>query len=412
MKNNKLIDAVIGVLIIFRLAVTLMPYVSSHSNNFLNMGSFFLLFFLLIIQIGIDKSAKFVSQYTPIFLICFLNIFVSIVRGESVIVSLYQFFLLLIWPLIIKYFSLGTSQKKLQFILVITLICYVITCITTYWGNSIYEEASRNMANGRFAENNPDLMNLYYSLNIGTYSFIYSLTILSPLVLYLFKDQPKYRLFSVIVSVAFLAVIVKTGFTTALLIYLISLAVLVLPHSFSMKDILKTGLLFLLIILVMAPVVAEVLGFISDSVGSEDVKDRITSLNIFLNHRTVEQGSDFESRLSLWQQSIEIFINSFPFGSLDKYGGHSLIFDNMARYGIIGIMCMIAVFRRTYKMCVRCYKQDFVYGYALFAYLINFIQCIINPSFDYFVMTFMIPLFALCFQQNDNRLNKYKIDFT
>ena len=76
-----------------------------------------------------------------------------------------------------------------------------------------------------------------------------------------------------------------------------------------------------------------------------------------------------------------------------KYiGGHSFILDSMARFGILGFLAIVWMFKRLYRIFILPYGKRPEYIYILTVFLLNIIQCMINTISIEFVFVFLIPL--------------------
>ncbi len=404
-QNNRL-DTLIEVLVLFRLAVTIMPVVGLYSNSLINIGTFVLLYACLIIGLGGEKAYSIIVSCVPIFLISILYLFSSIIEGESFFGSLYELFMNLQWPLVCVYIIRSQKWKMTKRILIYVLSFYVITSFTTYIGSNMFEGAARHMSNGHFAEENPDLMNLYYSYNIGTFTFIYSLVILFPLLLYLLRNTNKGGRWLSILSIIFVfTVIIKTEYTTAILLLLSCFVLLLLPKTFSKNKLFSILLLSVIVVLVSAPLLSGLMELIASMAGSEQVEERLSAVSVFRSSKIIDDSNDFGQRMLLWQESLDVFSSNIMFGSSGRNGGHSFVFDNMARFGIIGLVSIFIVFSRMYKQSFKSYKSYAVYGYCLYAFIINIAQCILNPVINYIAFTFIIPLFCFYFSRIEDERN-------
>lgn len=404
-KRYSLGDFLIEALILFRIAVTIMPAVGYYTNSIINIGTFLLIYILLLFRLGLDVFLNKIITFIPVFVISFFVLVVSFVKGESILGGVYEIFIGVLWPLILVFLCRHNDSNMTKRILIYVLLCYLITSITTSIGCNIYEGAARHMSNGRFAETNPDLMALYTAFNIGTFSFIYSVVILFPLILYILKAHVTNIFVSISIIVVFSAVIVITEYTTALLLFMSSFILLLLPKGFKKEQLFGLVSVLLFVLVLFAPILPAIMGFISEMMGSEQVAERLGSISDLWTQRQVDSDSDFSYRIELWSQSLNIFLTSFPIGSGDKSGGHSFVFDNMARYGVLGLLATIFVFRQFYKRFIKWFSSSDVYGYALYAFILNLIECVVNPGNEYFAFTFVIPLFCFYFSRRESNLD-------
>lgn len=397
-KNNSTFVFLLEALLFFRLAVTIMPAVGFYSNSFINIGTF-LLIYLLLFAYARGNTIEELIKYVPIFLFGIYGIIVLAINNESVFDGIYELFMALQWPLAFIIVAKKKDYRLIRRLLIYVLAFYLITCITTYIGNDIFKGAARHMSNGNFANENKELMALYQSYNMGTFSFVYTIVILFPLILYMLRCYGKKRLHYFIIGLVVVAVIIKTEYTTALILLLSSFMLFLLPKNFSFRQLTLLSIGFVVIVLAYSTLLPSILRLIAEFSGSEQVAERLTSISEVRTGGGLDDNSDLSQRVELWTESWKLFTNNLLLGTGNESGGHSFILDNMAKYGLLGFISVIIVFRKMFKMCVKKYKSYEVYGYALFALIINVTQCLLNPVMNYFAFTFVIPLFCVYFMK-------------
>ena len=157
----------------------------------------------------------------------------------------------------------------------------------------------------------------------------------------------------------------------------------------------------LIITLLSLPLIGGIMNFIASEIGSEQISQRFSELSMSLHGQQLEEDSDFGTRLFLWSKSIKTFFENFFTGvyfttdvnDTHKYiGGHSFILDSMARFGILGFLAIVWMFKRLYRIFILPYGKRPEYIYILTVFLLNIIQCMINTISIEFVFVFLIPL--------------------
>jgi hypothetical protein len=107
-----------------------------------------------------------------------------------------------------------------------------------------------------------------------------------------------------------------------------------------------------------------------------------------------------DAREEKYRKSISSFINN-PVGNWNfaSSGGHSYIFDTLAKYGILGLLLLIISFKIIYANYVKPLQSSYVYGYAIISFLIFIFLATLNPKVFTNFMLFVLPLYAFLLPQ-------------
>lgn len=344
-----------------------LPIMNSFSSLF-RVG--YTVFFIGIFYITVFMKSR--ESFIKIFVntvIVFIFIFFSYISQWAMITSFFQqmYFLYLFWvPYIIMLYVLEKNDTKLyKLILKTVLIFFIITCITTIRGISIYPMASRFLATGQSELYNLDM---FYRMNIGGYAFIYSLVLFIPTIIYLFKNNKKYRIISLMILILFLITILQSQYTIALILSLPSLSLLFLRKIRILQVLGLILFIYCIIYLVFQSNISEVLFNVSNLLiteGFDFLGTRFNQLAEYLS-LNLSQVSDEFLRIILYKKSILTFLSKPIFGNLlaqdyNSIGGHSSLFDTLASLGLFGIVFLIYFFGVFYKKI----RRNF-YGYRLF----------------------------------------------
>ena len=180
--------------------------------------------FLLLGRSG-KKSFR---EIFPVFLIPILDIIINMGGGLiSVFQQISGLLQKMILPLAVLYLYSTHNLKMAKIILCSYLVINFITCLTTYYGCLLFPGASRDLTVGD-AIYNPYYY-MYQGLNIGGFSFVYSMVLLSVLCIYTIKNfyqLIKGKLLLLLSSIYLIAiglVVVGTEFTMALLMFILLL---------------------------------------------------------------------------------------------------------------------------------------------------------------------------------------------
>lgn len=210
----------------------------------------------------------------------------------------------------------------------------ILTIVTTVIGNILYNHSSRLLAGAASREQR----SLFYKHNIGGYSFIYSLPVLVPYLLYLLDCRKRKFVSFLLVILAIVCV-----FISEYAICILGLAFGILMY-YVFKSKHKIVLVFVAVVLFFV---------ISDS---KLLYDILTDITRFLNYYRITiladrvglirdfvmdnaYKNDLLIRDLLYQTSEDIFMSRPIFGCLFNpisVGGHSEVRDILAGTGVVG----------------------------------------------------------------------------
>lgn len=404
MKNN-IIITILSVLYLLHMV----PALGYRYPSILYAVLVISLFLLLTYKVGF----KGIVTIIPIFFIPILDIFIK-TSGYSIYIVFQQLsgvIQSLILPLLCIYIIKFRKNKLGKLLFFTYFVIILITCITSYIGYKIFPDASRELAFYDRIES--DLLYAYLNANIGGFSFIYSITILSVLLIYTTKNYTLRKGIVGIISVTSLLitglVIYKSQYTTAIIIYILSLILLLVNHKFGIKHMVILTIFGLLFVGVFNNSISVGLMKISEMVESASVSQRFYDLSQYIIGGHTSINSDLDARSYLYMKSINTFINK-PLGSWNNNdnGGHSFIFDSAARYGIWGIILLMIMIIKLYKLYIRPLKNNTIYGYALIMYIIFMILAILNPHIFTDVLMFVLPLYHFLYSHNNIHIDNYK----
>jgi hypothetical protein len=294
-----------------------------------------------------------------------------------------------------------TGDVKSYKILFWAVACsYTLTALTTYIGCVTYPGAARDLAMPEEMIGS-DVYSLYKKANIGNLSFTYSLLFIIPLLIYMVKSRICRRIESVSMLIIVSISILKTEYTTALLLMVLCFILFFLPNKLNIGSLISIVALMLVIFLLAKPFIGELLLHASSHFesSSSTISVRLYDLGILLsNDLNAVNGGDIWSRYELYNQSIQEFFHSPLWGGSNNVGGHSLLFDSLGRFGLIGLVALILMYKKVFSLFFSPYSNNPYYGYMLFSFLIVIILAVLNPKDNLGVITFTIPLFALYFK--------------
>lgn len=342
-----------------------------------------MLFLLLTVFVIIGKNFElYFASVLPIFGYHLLTL---ITKTESVALWCYQGLLLLI-PIILGVFVVYFSQRDIEKIMKVMLLSLGVTAITTMIGVYNYPSASRYLATVSDANDSFNVLLEWH--NVGGYQFVYTLVLLYPMWIFLYKRRRfgKITLCIGIAVVFFTAVL--TEYTTAFLLLIVSSMLLLFKRDVKTRDIVLFAVFLLVAALFMQNLLTTGLQWLGDVINSKTMSARILALS----GGTAGLENFEDNRYLLYQNSLYKFIDSPIIGNMfsDTHtsGGHSAILDTLAQFGLVGGFLVILFYKKIYKLFYKPFEECEGYGF----YLWTFIQAVILSTLN---TGFWIPVISL-----------------
>lgn len=379
------------VAILIRIVISYVPIYQHSASTMVNMGSFFIIYIGLCSEKNFQKNF---SKHWPICSLLILSALYSVFSAEgSIGVELYGFFQLMIWPLSGCFILNNFSKKQIKYILYAVGIVFAITLYTTCIGCIEFPNAARMLASSK--EENKELELLYHSLNIGGFMFVYTVILIAPLLVYLYKYNIVNKFIVIPIYASLFFLVITTEYTTALLF-----VAMITSLFFLSKDyVFKKNHLYIVailsgIILLFGNQISSVFSSLAGVFESESISDRFNEMSTAMSGGNLDDSSDLNQRNLAWSTSLNLFFNNIIFGDGKIYGGgHSYLLDTLAHYGLIGLGFLIAIFKRMYNVYIAPYENTGVYVFVLALYILNLMQCFLNTTNSIFMLCFILPLF-------------------
>lgn len=395
----------ITAILFFIIAFLISPFVARIISRYLTTYTFMILAAVTVFYVMVDKK-----EYRGAFL-CIL-IFLSIMFMFEWITHTYDFSETMLWGyrflLFILPLSLGDYLCKDDYLCdrcnYYLWIVLIITSITTIIGSIRYPEASRWLAT--VDEANNVLKTRYDMANIGGYEFVYTVTLLYPLVVYSWKRKrlPWYLAFTIMSL--FFGVALFTEYTTATLLCSVSTITVFVKKTTSVKRVLCILLVILLAFYFIAPLASSLLIWLSNIVDSPIISERLNA--IALGSNGIQESEDGAARLRRYQMSIDSFFSSPIWGGAwEKLptGGHSFILDFLGMYGAIGMFLLLLFYTSAFILFYREWVHR-EYGICIiWFFLQTVILSLLNAGMWIQVLTLFGPVILHCI---NHPLNKTK----
>ena len=383
-------NAVLVFFLTLFIAYTVMPVVSLLVPAYVRIGLLLINVILLASDAGLSMFFRYLGKLVPIYIIAFFNLTQSFISGADIIYSLYDISGSIIISCAGLHLLDDGKEKTLSRILFVVIVINVITIITTIYGNTVYPAASRQLATGMTGES--VLYNQYRAMNIGGFGFVYDLVLPTAILPFVFKQTKttskvlSISLYSLILYCAFI-----TQYTTATLFVLFFGVFFFLRRMRNFGNAARATIILAVLFVLLAPVIFL---FLSSSVESDIMSARLGELGSVFSGEGINDDSDASSRLELYMLSLGQFLSSPLIGVGTGGGGHSFILDNMAKYGIFGLLALFFMIRAVFKLYIVPFKTSSFYGYLLFGFLSYITLLFLNPFPMYMSVTFLLPLIS------------------
>ena len=398
-KQKTKVPFLFSALLVFILIHSYVPFVGFYTPAVAYAGVIALTYAVAFVVMGGNKLFKLLFTVLPLFLVDVLEILHHAISGQGgSFTELYGLAQNLL-PAVCTLFILEKREAKLARILLgILFICCFITSVTTYFGCLAFPNASRDLAT-TIRGDDIALYATYMQLNIGGFSFIYTITLLIPIVIYLTKNRNLNIILAIAMVVVFIFAIRQSEYTTALLLSVIGLLSFFLPAKMERKKMRRFMVLIVISGIVLFELVPPVLRFAASSVESEQVSSRLNDLAVVASGEEagVSADSDMSSRQTNFQQSWDSFVNSsfLGGGSQAKVGGHSYFLDTLGLYGILGLILLIVMYLKLFRLYYKPYRTMPWYGCAILILFLAVLQAAINTGNSFPFMCLVLPLFYL-----------------
>ena len=403
--GSSLSNILLGLLIAYRVLVSFIPALGYYSPTSINIASVLLLYVLVFSMMGIQKSLRTLGRYLPLFFMLIVDLLFGYQgKMSSLAVFVYLIMQALLWPLLVEGLKAGDYRKLARNILVLIVISYIITSVTTIVGNIAYPGASRALAR-LAAQDDAETAYMYQSFNIGGVEFVYQLVLLVPLLIYVIRCSKFWgKLLAVAILVIFAAVIYISEYTTALIFALLAFILFLIPKGFSSKQLLRMGIVVALIAFVLVYVI-DIFSIVSNLVEGSGVAERLQDVSNMVHGKKIDSSGDLDARGSLWSESVNNFLSS-PIWGTGKSGGHSYLLDHLGMFGLIGALLQYVLFKKMNVLAIRPYKGSPFYITLLVVFLMELGLTMFNAYTHIVIFTVVIPLFCYVFSPkntiNDN----------
>jgi hypothetical protein len=280
-------------------------------------------------------------------------------HGSGLNYGIYSNFVLTVIPLLVFHFSVWNGRlRELRLLVIFVLVCIACSAAMTFMGLQDLDIGARVLTGA--SNINADLYTIRdaFEAGIGSYGHIYGMGLLIFPIMYCAKFMPV--LMKILVAglvFMFLMTVYRAAFSILMIgLFLAGLLYLVTRLGVRLGVLKIVGAVA---VAVFVTVVAnpEVLSFLNsplqrlgEMTNRMEYQSRIDSI---LDMISGDQNTYASFRASLYWKSWRIFLKK-PFFGIGNYhtlnsemldaGGHSMVFDTLAVWGIFGLSVYILIF--------------------------------------------------------------------
>lgn len=299
------------------------------------------------------------------------------------------------------YLHYKKDYNTLGKIALVSLVCLIIASIQTYSGLLRYPNAARGLAGG-LVVNNPGLVNLYRSLGIGGFGFVYAATIiLICLIFILLKGgrdvDMKYRLLCLTALVVMSLMIIKASYALSILLIAISIPLIITVKRRSTLIIMVLGAVFLLLFPIQ--IIGEgLLQFANLFENNATLFKRFSLVAAIFLPDAGDAGNIV--RIDLYLASVRTFLKHPLFGvygplggdanpkSLQVIGHHSGWIDMLGFYGLFTGIPLFWSIREHMRKNLVFFRESRYYYLLLISGFVFVFMGVLNPNITVFEIGF------------------------
>lgn len=384
MRKKHVLDNLIIMLVLGLLIFHTFTFFQNFYNYFTTLAVFVVVFILSIIK---TRGYVKISKKNSVLFLCIMIFVLSIIgiffKDMDLTYMVGAYLPYAIWPILYAITEpLLTQKKKRSFLLTFALFLTVSVVA------SLSVLITDNDAARLLAGTAKDAVRYeYYSRGVGGYGFVYGCVFLI-FGLSIWADKEKrepIRVLLWILITLMLVMILFSSYTIAVLFALIILVLSVYSRS-KRKEATAILVIFLLMAFLLMGPILTVMHNVAQRIGLDWIVKRTAQLI------DAQKTGAFEelSRIKLYRESIDIFIKNIWFGGTHT-GGHSMMLDHLAQYGLLGGLFSFSFFRVLHKLGEKKGKRiRAIYWVFIGLLCINTADTIVMLPMVLFVLPMMI----------------------
>ena len=392
-------DLVVVFIIIYTVSPLIQQAISQYLTTYFYMAVIVVAVAYTFIVCPLDKIKEYTFLLVPFIAFEILEMLHN--NNPNTLMTGYQILLFML-PICIGYYVIH-QKRHLSLYTVTIFAVYIITLVTTIVGCINNPSAARTLATTATSQDATAVK--YNWQNIGGFNFVYSCTLLYPLVILGFKRQKLPVAVTVLLAAAEFALAINTEYTISFMLMMFTTLLFLLPKDLSVKQFVGAALIGVVAVALFSKVIAGVMNFIGNYIGNPTMGEKMTA--VFSGQEAMDSMED--RRVDRYMKSIQSFLQNPLFGTLfttgkQGAGGHSQILDTLAQYGIVGGGLMFFMYRALFKVFYKPFVKKEGFGFVMWLFLQPIVLSTLNPGMWLQNLCMMAPI-TLCaiFSADDSR---------
>ena len=376
------IKLIIGIYII---VYTISPLINQATSIFLTTYFYMIVVVTAVAFTFLTCRLKYIREFVlmlvPFVLFEALEIFTS--ENSNVLLRGYQV-LLFMMPVCLGFYILkdtdAQAQGSMKVFSVVIVITFLVTAVTTIIGCINNPNAARILATTATSQDST-AVNFNWQ-NIGGFTFVYSCTLLYPLVILGFKQKKLPLVLVIGFTVVEFALAINTEYTISLMLIMFSSLLFLLPRDLSPKKFIIISIVAVILIVIFSSMIAVFMDYVGQLIGKEMMGEKMMA--VFSGKEAMDSMDD--RRMDRYSLSLETFLNNplfgcFLSGRIDgKLGGHSFILDVLGKYGLFGAVILFFLYRSIYKTFYRPFNERLGFGFVIWLFAQPIVLSFLNTG--------------------------------
>lgn len=323
-------------------------------------------------------------------------------RVDSIPMFFWKYGLIIIPPILAYYLLCNEKRSLIKKIVFVAIIGFVITAVTSFIGLLTYPDAARWLAT--VASSKDDRLIFLQKQNIGGYEIVYSIVILFPMIVCLYKQRVINLALTIIITGAFTCYLIQAQYAMALMMFFLSFILFFISKNLSVKKLIISLIFLLLAYFLFSGTMANLFQWLANIVNSKTLADRFAYISSLIRG-VADTNNELSMRPKLYELSIQSFLQKPIFGwwATKRYanGGHSFFLDFLANFGILGGISMFVVIRHLFKKLYHPFRGTYIYAYMLWSFLLYMFVATFNTATSFlFITFFIVPLIGFQLQSD------------
>ena len=371
------------IIVIYILVFSISPFVQQATSRYLTTYFYMVIVVVTVIFTFVTCSIKNIREYILLLIpfILFQSLDILTTPNSNILLRGYQIVLFML-PVCLGYYIIKKYEKdgvgSNRVFTAVIILTYLITLVTTIVGCINNPNAARVLATTASSDD-PTAVS-YNWQNIGGYTFVYSCTLLYPLLVLSFKR----RKLSLILVIAFAAaefmLAINTEYTISLMLILFSSLLFFLPSNLTSKKFIIISVVTVVLVVVFSSIIAVIMQRIGEMIGNEMMAEKMTA--VFSGKEAMDSMED--RRVDRYMLSLETFIKNPLFGSMFSgdmvKGGHSFILDTLSQYGLVGGVLLGFMYWRIFRIFYKPFKDKLGFGFVIWLFIQPIVLSTLNTD--------------------------------